>query len=315
MKKLLFLFALMLLGASAFGQQDPHFTMYMFNKQVLNPAYVGSRPGTHFNGLARTQWVGMKNAPKTINVGGHGLLPSNRVGVGMFVMNDVIGVTQHTGAYAQYAYNVPLENSIVLSLGLQAGITRFHADLTDLHQPLWAYPAGDVILANDIQSAWLPNFGCGAFLAGPRFYLSASIPHLISNTYDRASDIIGSAKQYKHYFVMGGVRLPASEKIEFQPQLILKMVSGANLQVPFDADFDIGVIFNDMIMFGMAYRLSDSFDAYMRAQLTRYLSVGYAYDLTVSDLNAYNSGSHELLISWEIKPNVVKVVGPRLWTF
>jgi type IX secretion system PorP/SprF family membrane protein len=318
MKKLKVAVAFSLVAIGLAAQQDPHFTMYMFNKQVINPGYIGSRPGLYFQGLYRTQWVGMKGAPKTMNFGAHGIIPDTKVALGLHVMNDVLGVTSHTGIYGQYAYNVPMRDDVVLSLGLQAGLTRFSAKLLDLNQPVWAYPGGDAILNNNTVSAWLPNLGAGAYMGNEQFYIGISVPHLIDNYYDKSltgQGLVGEAKQYKHYFAMAGVRLEASDRVDIQPQIITKFVSGENLKVPFDADFDLGMIFNDMIMFGVAYRLSDSFDAYVRAQVTKNLSIGYAYDLTISELNEYTSGSHEILVGWEIGEQIQKVVGPRLWTF
>jgi hypothetical protein len=90
-----------------------------------------------------------------------------------------------------------------------------------------------------------------------------------------------------------------------------------NVKVPFDADFDLGMIFKDLIMFGVAYRLQDSFDAYLKAQLTKKLELGYAYDLTTSDLAEYTSGSHEIMFAYKFGGQVTKVIGPRspYWTF
>ena len=318
MKKIAAAATCLLMGSSLFSQQDPHFTMYMFNKQVINPGYVGSRPGTYIQGLYRTQWVGLDGAPTTFNLGAHGTVKDKRIALGGYALNDKLGVSQHTGLYGQYAYQAELNGDATLSLGLQAGVTRYHAKLRDLQQPTWAYASGDVLLANDIQSAWLPNLGFGAYLSNEMFYVGASVPHLIDNYYDKDQDLSGvtkAARQYKHYFLMGGIRFDLSDKFALQPQVIAKFVSGTDITVPFDADLDLGMIFNNIIMFGLAYRLDDSFDAYLRAQVTKNLSIGYAYDLTVSELKSYTSGSHEVLIGWEFGERIQKVVGPRLWTF
>ncbi|PZR20549.1 MAG: hypothetical protein DI539_10580, partial [Flavobacterium psychrophilum] len=49
MKKL-YLAALLALGglADANAQQDPHYTQYMYNMNVINPAYAGSKENLSF---------------------------------------------------------------------------------------------------------------------------------------------------------------------------------------------------------------------------------------------------------------------------
>ena len=58
MKKL-YLVALVVL--SSFGdlhaQQDPHYTQYMYNMSVMNPAYAGSKENLSMGLLYRKQWV------------------------------------------------------------------------------------------------------------------------------------------------------------------------------------------------------------------------------------------------------------------
>ena len=48
-----------------YAQQTPHYTQYLYNMQVLNPAYVGSRSDLSISLLSRQQWVGVEGAPKT----------------------------------------------------------------------------------------------------------------------------------------------------------------------------------------------------------------------------------------------------------
>jgi type IX secretion system PorP/SprF family membrane protein len=61
---ILVLFTLLLTGF-VYGQQDPHYTQYMYNQNILNPAYAGSRGDLSIGILGRTQWVGIDGAPNT----------------------------------------------------------------------------------------------------------------------------------------------------------------------------------------------------------------------------------------------------------
>ncbi|MEK6495507.1 type IX secretion system membrane protein PorP/SprF, partial [Myroides odoratimimus] len=42
-----------------YAQQDPQYTQYMYNANMINPAYAGSRGTLNVFGMYRTQWVGL----------------------------------------------------------------------------------------------------------------------------------------------------------------------------------------------------------------------------------------------------------------
>ena len=304
-------------GASAFAQQDPHFTMYMFNKQAINPGYVGSIGTTALQALGRYQWAGIEGAPQTITFSAQGLAgKARKIALGLNVFNDRLGVDNHTGAYLQYAYHAQVNDNTTLSIGLQAGATQYRAKLSELLQPTWAYPK-DPILAHDKITAWLPNFGAGAYLWNDAFYIGLSVPHMINNLYDRERVVPDSimAKQYRHYFLFGGIKFRVSDHVAIQPHAMVKYAAGNNVSVPVSTDLSLSFIFKNIIMLGVAHRLNDSFDAFLKAQLTRNLSIGYAYDYIISELSNYSSGSHEVMLGWEFGKALEMFKGPRLWTF
>lgn len=47
------------------AQQDPHYTQYMYNMSVMNPAYAGSKESLSMGLLYRKQWVDIEDAPTT----------------------------------------------------------------------------------------------------------------------------------------------------------------------------------------------------------------------------------------------------------
>src|SRR5690606_14330358 len=58
--------ACVLIGTfQGFSQQDPHYTQYMYNQSILNPAYAGINEYMSTGLLYRTQWQGIEGAPKT----------------------------------------------------------------------------------------------------------------------------------------------------------------------------------------------------------------------------------------------------------
>ncbi|MGQ3061000.1 type IX secretion system membrane protein PorP/SprF, partial [Flavobacterium sp.] len=64
MKKLYLAAFLALGGLSEMNaQQDPHYTQYMYNMNVINPAYAGSKENLAFGLLYRKQWVDIQDSP------------------------------------------------------------------------------------------------------------------------------------------------------------------------------------------------------------------------------------------------------------
>ncbi|HQV24066.1 MAG TPA: PorP/SprF family type IX secretion system membrane protein, partial [Agitococcus sp.] len=106
MKKL-YIILVMLIALQMHGQQDPQYTQYMYNMNVINPAYAGSKEHLSFGFLYRTQWVGIDGAPKTGTFFGH-LPVSDKVGVGLSVIADQIGPVKETNAYADFSYTLRL---------------------------------------------------------------------------------------------------------------------------------------------------------------------------------------------------------------
>ena len=54
-----------LIAVIAFAQQRPHYTQYILNNYILNPAISGIENYTDVKLSARDQWVGLNGAPRT----------------------------------------------------------------------------------------------------------------------------------------------------------------------------------------------------------------------------------------------------------
>ena len=66
-KKILFI-ALVFSYYLGHSQQLPHYSLYMWNNAMLNPAAVSAKKQNEINFMARNQWVGFAGAPKTQSV-------------------------------------------------------------------------------------------------------------------------------------------------------------------------------------------------------------------------------------------------------
>ncbi len=292
-----------LLSIEVNAQQDPQYTQYMYNTMSVNPAYTGQREVLSITGLYRTQWVGIEGAPKTLTFAAHSPLRNKNLGLGLSLVADKLGPSTETLFDVNFSYTIPVSQSgeTELSFGLKGGV---HFLDTDWSKGVFQNP--DVAF-NENVSIKSPIIGAGFYLHSDNWYLGLAVPNFIKTQhYD---DFIEStAEERLHLFLIAGYVFDLSERTKLKPAALLKAVSGA----PVIADLSINALFEDKITLGLAYRWDDSVSGLFGLQLNDGLYVGYSYDLTTTGLNNYNSGTHEVMLRFELQ-QLGKILSPRFF--
>ena len=308
---LLLIFYLLPLFASA--QSDQHYTMFMYNKMLYNPAYAGSRDVTSVNTDYRDQWDGINGAPKTTNITvdapiGSYMKPVRKVALGFSISNEETGVETNTSIRAYYAYRIKLDKSVV-SFGLDGGINLYSAAYNKLN----LYQQNDPNFAYNINNAMLPNFGAGVYWSADNFYAGLSVPNLMQDFYDKHEVKLNNliARQIRGYYLGLGYVYTVNETVKLEPQVLARYAINADYQLPFSCDFNISSILYDRFLVGVTYRTDKSFEAIVHVQATRRLNLGYAYDYVVSGLNGYTGGTHELVVGYDFVKDNSKYQTPR----
>ena len=290
---------------TAKAQYEPQFTQYMNNEQFINPAYAGTREHLAATMLYRYQWAGIEGAPRTATFGVHSPFMYNKIGVGLCIMNDRIGVTNQTGVFANYAYHLPTSENGTLSFGLQGGFINIKENLLDLI----TIEENDPEFSNNIPNKLMPNFGYGMYYHTKKFYAGFSIPRFLENKVDAMS-----LKKYNkmnihnwHYYMYSAYVFDGNESVKFKPSVMIKAVQGA----PVEADVNLNVLFKNLFWVGAAYRTGDAVALLTQFQLTKQLRFGYSYDYALTRLNNYSSGSHEFTLGWDLIVDKDKIVTPR----
>lgn len=271
------------------AQQDPQYTQYMYNMNVINPAYAGSFEGVAIGMLYRSQWVGLEGAPKTGTFAIHSPV-GKKVGLGLSLISDEIGPVRETNAYADFSYTLPMGADNKLAFGLKAGATFHDIGLGGL-----ALTDSDDQLFQNIDEV-TPNIGAGVYFYKPnKYYISLSMPNILNATHLDANGLnIGSETQ--HLFAAAGYVFDLSENFKLKPHGLLKTAFDA----PLSFDVNANVFMYDIVELGVGYRLEDSFSGMVNFMVTPRLRVGYAYDAIQSDLNYATSSSHEVFINFDI---------------
>ncbi|CAH8295805.1 type IX secretion system PorP/SprF family membrane protein [Mariniflexile fucanivorans] len=292
-----------LLSIKLSAQQDPQYTQYMYNTMSVNPAYAGQRDVLSATALYRTQWVGIDGAPKTITFGIHSPLENNRLGLGLNVVSDQLGPATETSIDANFSFTIPVDDlgETELSFGIKGG---FHLLDTDWSKGRFRNPDNAF---NDNINLLSPTLGAGLYLHSNRWYIGAAIPNFITaDHYDDYKESLATERM--HYFLIGGYVFDLSSQTKLKPAFLVKAVNGA----PIIADLSLNALFNDTFTLGLAYRWDDSVSGLAGFQVSDGLYIGYAYDLTTTNLNNYNSGSHEIMLRFELR-SAGKLLSPRFF--
>ena len=308
MKKL-FLILLVTIGLlfikpeKGIAQQDAQYTQYMYNMNILNPAYVGSKPGTlSISLLGRTQWVGVPGAPQTATLSVHSPI-TERMGLGLSVYADKIGPINEQFVFADYSYTIPVGYYDNLAFGVKAGVSLIDAKLTDL---LTNNP--DINFEENIANA-KPNFGFGAFYYSDIYYVGLSVPNLLKTEYlEKNGSLVTNISRKSHMFLTAGYVFDLTYSWQFKPSIMAKATMGA----PLSADLSANFLYDESYEVGASYRWGDSASLLIGARISDNLRIGYSYDFTLSELNKFNSGSHELIILFDLL-TTYDIISPRFF--
>ena len=272
----------------------------MFNGLAINPAYAGSHESVSISALAREQWTGLEGAPSTQTFGIHTPFVTQRIGLGLLLVHDKIGVTEQTGTYLSYSYKIPFTDGSNLAFGIQAGITSFDAKFSQVSSSDPTFANGDI---KEIH----PSFGFGMYYSNKKMYAGFSIPQLNETVFDKTL-VDSDSRMVRHYFATFGYVFTLNQSLKLKPNFLLKMVKGA----PVEMDINANLLINEVIWVGLSYRSFDSIDALFQIQLTNKLQLGYSYDLgTRSEIRRINSGSHEFMLHYLFSFKKDKIVSPR----
>lgn len=297
----------LLCGFTAQAQQDPMYTQYMFNTQTINPAYAGTWESVGFMVLGRHQWTGWEGAPETYTFSMQAPLKNERVALGFNLISDKVGLVKRTYVFTDYSYLVRLNETLNLRLGLKGGFTNYSHNLAE-HNIL---DPNDPSYIGEINSKLKPNFGVGAFLYNTRAYLGFSIPRVVNSTFENDYENFKVEGQLRHYFLMAGAVFNMGENIKFKPTALTKASFSSETGTPLQLDLTASFLIKDKVWLGAMWRSGDAYGFIAQFMFAEKLRVGYGIDFSTTNLRNHNNGSHEIMVSYELKFKKEKVVSPR----
>lgn len=308
----------LLLTSVTFAQQQWQYSQYMNNNFLLNPAEGGTEKFTDIKLGYRTQWVGLDGAPKSMFLSAHHPINKNaddiegvrdlaHHGVGGFITRDLTGPISQSGMYGSYSYHLPVHKHTTVSFGVFAGMKQYEINTSQLSFE----DAGNELATNNVQPNYLPDASFGIWLYNKSYYIGASYFQLFANKL-KVNDIqkVNSEESslVRHAFITAGYKLEITENIFLVPSFVVKYSAPAPMQF----DLNTKIRYKDLVWGGVSYRNKDAIVLMAGVTLDAKWDIGYSYDINTSELNAVNSGSHEILLGYRI--NHVKNAPPaQFW--
>lgn len=268
-----------------YAQQIPHYSQYLYNMQVLNPAYVGTKADLSFSLLSRQQWVAIEGAPETSTFSINGRL-RNGLGIGATVINDKIGLSQSTSIDLDASYTVQTSQYGRLAVGLKGGLTYFSNNLSEGYAP-----------DNDIYESTqgrFPNVGFGGIYYTDTFLIGLSIPNVLSSNQFKTFETVYQNNNISNanYFLTGEAVFDISEDLKYKPSAIIKYTP----TLPVSFDINSNVLYKETLEAGLSYRLEKSVSALFAVIINKKVRIGYAYDYQLVDYGD-NLSSHEIILT------------------
>jgi type IX secretion system PorP/SprF family membrane protein len=304
-KTLVLFFVFTLVGVKLSAQQQTQYTQYMYTPSLINPAYVGIDQVMKLSLLHRSQWVGVNGAPVSQTL----MLSTplgQKVGIGLNVVRDQIGPAKETNASLDLSYGLQLNDAgLRLNFGMKGGLQLLNVDYTKLT----TQNPNDPSLNENINSRITPNIGAGIYVYNNDWYVGFSAPNLLSTKhYNKAS--VATVSAATHLYLTGGMNFKINENTKFKPAFLISSVVGA----PTSIDLSLNFLFNNKITTGFSYRHNASVSGLIDFKVSSSFSLGYAYDVTTSDVSYFSGGSHEVLLRYYFNKVTEKVKQPS-WLF
>jgi type IX secretion system PorP/SprF family membrane protein len=305
MKKTLTLIAFSITGLVGFAQQDAQFSMNMFNRLAVNPGYAGTNQALCATLLYRDQWDKFPGAPKTglLSVD-FGEFLKDRAGAGLTIDQDQLGFDKTLKAKLAFSYHLHLGQGI-LGIGLDAGMINKSMSGNFIAPDGTSRDFGggtDNAIPWSGTSATTYDVGFGLYYTNNNLYVGISSLHLPQQTLSKkngtsSATVNTTAYDFtyevaRHYYVMAGYKFKIGNTFDITPSILTKSDASST-----QLDINLLARWKQMVFVGVSYRLTDAIPVMVGMEWKGF-KLGYAYDVTLSDIKTYSSGTHELMLGY-----------------
>jgi type IX secretion system PorP/SprF family membrane protein len=289
MRKILSIFILSILFSCVYAQEKVFlFSNYSFNGLAVNPAFAGSHEMLSISLSHRSQWVGFEGAPSYNILGVHTPFKNTKMGLGLLVINEHIGLRKYTGFYFNYAHRIQL-GAGKLALGLKGGVAAGKFEPISLE-------GDDYVFNEKTNNYLLPNFGVGIYYYVKRFYAGLSVPLMLGYKTNETGEVTvyHDLKKYAYYLTAGCDFSIAEDWLARPSGIAVYEKSGGVI-----ADAGISILYKDILTAGLSYRTKQALIMLVDFKVNYQLHLGISYDYGMSAINEYNRSSFEIALQYK----------------
>ena len=296
----------LLLASAVSAQQEPQYTQFTFNQLSYNPAYAGSFISPTLTAIYRNQWMGIKGSPKTQILSYSMPMAGENLGLGLNLRRHTAAITRSVTVEIAYCYRIKLQRGH-LGIGVMPSVRSFSQNWAD--PDLYAStPAGtDQGIPTQAATKWLANIGGGVYFSNEKWYAGIGVPRIIQlkTDFSEFGNEDAISREVLHFNAMGGVNFDPNEDLRLSPQLLIKYVPNA----PVDVEANFSALLRQRFYGALGYRvggdvhgLGESIDLLLGMQATEKLFFCLSYDFGLTRLQRYSSGSLEATVRWWFNP-------------
>jgi type IX secretion system PorP/SprF family membrane protein len=326
MKKIILPLLVLFMALCTHAQQQPHYTQYLLNQYIINPALTGIENYTDIRFSHRHQWVGIEDAPVTSYFTIHTALgkkdyrttatsfslegenprgknywqdytaaPAHH-GIGLQVINDRTGPLSNFSAFATYAYHIGISPRTSLSAGFGVGFSRTSLDASRLD--IYKTSVDPAVYSGGIINKLRPDLNAGLYLYSADYFIGVSAKQIIPQKLDFSKNAVKqeSGKEIPHLFATAGYRFLAGEDFNITPSVMVKYLP----HLPTQLDINAKLQFRNLAWMGGGYRIGDGFNGMVGLNISNTVNASYSYDYTTSDLSNFSRGTHEIMIGFTL---------------
>ena len=312
----LFLF---LCTTMVWSQQATQYSLYAFNPYAFNPAYAGMDESLSFTGVYRRQWIGLEGSPTSQNVSIHTPLYFLGGGIGLNANNDEIGAHRISKISLSYAKYLSVGDEGQLSIGLAGGIAQQSFDGNRLRTPEGQYDelTGTILHNDDFLSennitAITPVFGIGLYYNSPNLKIGLSSNNIAESNFLYTLTEETKIQNKRDYYMNASYQLDLLDALSISPNLLIK-TDLTEIQT----DLTLLFTYNEIIFAGASYRgfnanTNDAVVFLIGTQVNANVKFAYAYDMTLSKLKSVNTGTHEVMLQYNLNKKIGGGIPPPI---
>lgn len=289
--KKIFIVSFMLTSVLIKAQQVPLYNMYQINQFTYNPALAGYSDKTNAYFIRNQKYLGFDggNVSNILTVDGR--VFTDKIGLGLTVFNDQMGIYSSQGAGLTFSYRVQFNEKTFLRFGMTGGATdrQYNYDAVVIKD------AGDPTLGvvSPTRKTYF-DMAAGLCFDISNFQIGISVPQLIGNRLKYTGQNLFQLE--RHYMAHMQYKWLLSERLNLslKPNARVMYVPGAPLQ--YDANLMADMQNIGWIMAG--YRSNYAVAVGAGFRIKKNLMLAYTYNFVMNNTNAYGPTNQEVLVGY-----------------